>query len=39
LATGVVFCRRDDFSRVGGYAAQRHYGGNQRARDYWHNDR
>ena len=25
MDTGVVFCRRDDFKRVGGYAEHRHY--------------
>ena len=25
MDTGVVFCRRDDFNRVGGYAEHRHY--------------
>jgi hypothetical protein len=25
MDTGIVFCRRDDFARVGGYAEDRHY--------------
>jgi GT2 family glycosyltransferase len=25
MDTGVVFCRRDDFQRIGGYAEHRHY--------------